>query len=74
MYLFVREYVYNVCVCVCVCAYTHVQHPDLFNHVSDFSLLALEHVIQLMDLLFEPGQVLLQLLRPTGGNMCPLPR
>lgn len=37
--------------------------PHLFNHVSDFPLLALQHVVQMVDLLFQNSHLLLQLLR-----------
>lgn len=45
--------------CVATCASSH-----LFDHVSDFPLLAFQHVVQMVDLLLENGNLLLQLLCP----------
>lgn len=42
--------------------YTCESH--LFNHVSDFPLLAFQHVIQMVDLFFENSHLLFQLLSP----------
>lgn len=49
----------------CVCfTESHKCAPHLFNHVSDFPLLAFQHVIQMVDLFFENSHLLLQLLSP----------
>ena len=39
---------------------THSLYTDLFNHLPDFALLALEHVIKMMDFLPQGGNFLLQ--------------
>ena len=49
----------------CDCALEfHRRVSHLFNHLPDFSLLAFQHVIQMVDLLFEYSHLLLQLLSP----------
>lgn len=37
----------------------------LLNHISKFPLLALEHIIKVVDLLLKDGVLLLHLIQPT---------
>lgn len=50
---------------LCVCDMDFHAHAfHLFNHLSDFPLLAFQHVIQMVDLFFQNSHLLLQLLSP----------
>lgn len=54
-----------MCVGVCarVCTY-------LFDHVPNFPLLTLQHVVKVMDLLLECGHLFLQLSTPEITRRC----
>lgn len=41
----------------------------LFNHLSEFPLLALEHIIKVVYLLFKDGVLLLQVLQSTQSTV-----
>lgn len=47
---------------------SHTCSSHLLDHVSDFPLLAFQHVIQMVDLFFEYGHLLLQLLSPKNTH------